>query len=204
LSLAFQRDPERARRMIELLQQEASRLAQLVRDLLDLARLEEEVTVERSRQRVDFAGMVREQCAQVAPLARSRGLPLACDCLLPAPVVAVPEDLRLIAANLLANAVRYNRDGGRIEVTVARRGGEVVLSVSDTGIGIAAADQDRIFERFYRVDKARSRAVGGTGLGLSIVRHAAERHGGRVSVHSILGEGSTFTVTLPVEGARRR
>jgi signal transduction histidine kinase len=203
LALAFRRDPERAWRMIERLQQEAARLAQLVRDLLDLARLEE-ASVERNRQRVDFAATVREQCAQIEPLARARGITVDGDCGLPAPVVAVPEDLRLIAANLLSNAVRYNRNGGRIDVHVARRGGEVVLTVSDTGIGIASADQDRIFERFYRVDRARSRALGGTGLGLSIVRHAAERHGGSVGVHAVLGEGSTFTVTLPVEGTRLR
>jgi signal transduction histidine kinase len=200
LALAFRRDPQRAGRMIERLQHEASRLAKLVRDLLDLARLEE-ATVERARRPVDLAEIVRDQCAHVEPLARVRRIAIRCDSAVHAPVVAVPEDLRLIAANLLENAVRYNRRGGRVDVSLLRRGGEVVLSVADTGIGIAAADQDRVFERFYRVDKARSRAVGGTGLGLSIVRHAAERHGGSVRVHSVLGEGSTFIVTLPVEGA---
>jgi signal transduction histidine kinase len=200
LALAFRRDPQRAGRMIERLQHEASRLAKLVRDLLDLARLEE-ATVERARRPVDLAEIVRDQCAHVEPLARVRRIAIRCDSAVHAPVVAVPEDLRLIAANLLENAVRYNRRGGRVDVSLLRRGGEVVLSVADTGIGIAAADQDRVFERFYRVDKARSRAVGGTGLGLSIVRHAAERHGGSVRVHSVLGEGSTFIVTLPVEGS---
>ncbi|MDP9405985.1 MAG: ATP-binding protein, partial [Actinomycetota bacterium] len=116
------------------------------------------------------------------------------------PVIAEAGDLRLIAANLLENAVRYNRPGGVVRASVRREAAEVVLEVVDDGIGIAEVDRDRVFERFYRVDKARSRAVGGTGLGLSIVRHAAERHGGAVTVRSVLGEGSTFRVVLPVEG----
>jgi signal transduction histidine kinase len=105
-------------------------------------------------------------------------------------------------SNLLENAVRYNRPGGEVVASVRREGSDVVLEVADTGLGIPDADRDRIFERFYRVDKARSRAAGGTGLGLSIVRHAVHRHGGDITVSSVLGEGSTFRVVLPVEGER--
>jgi two-component system sensor histidine kinase SenX3 len=99
--------------------------------------------------------------------------------------------------NLVDNAVKYTPPGGRVEVTGGFEGSKIVIQVSDTGIGIPQASLPRIFERFYRVDKARSKETGGTGLGLSIVRHIAENHGGRVTVESALGEGSTFTVYLP-------
>ena len=199
LALALRRDPERGHRMIERLQSEAARLAQLVRDLLDLARLEESLGG-RARQRVDLASVVVEQAERVDPLASERGIDVRVDAPAEAPLVAVPEDLRLIAANLIDNAVQHNRDGGEVRVRVQRRSGDVVLEVADDGVGIPEADQDRIFERFYRVDKGRSRAAGGTGLGLAIVRHAVQRQGGSVSVSSVLGEGSTFRVVLPVEG----
>jgi signal transduction histidine kinase len=198
LLLAIERDPERARRMIERLRGESIRLARLVRELLDLARLEE-ATTQRAR-RVELPPLVAAQIDRVAELAERRGVEFATDLDPAASVVAVPEDIRLIVGNLVENAVRYNRDNGRVHVRVRRLGGEVSLEVADTGIGIAEADRDRIFERFYRVDKARSRAVGGTGLGLSLVRHATERLGGSISLSSTLGEGSTFTVVLPVEG----
>lgn len=204
LALAIHRDPDRARTMIERLRGEASRLATLVRELLDLARLEEDAAAQAGRQRVDFADVVRAQAERVAALAAERDIVVQLAVPEPAPVVAFPGDLRLIAGNLLENAVRYNRPGGRVDVRLRRTAADVVLEVQDTGIGIAEADRDRIFERFYRVDKARSRAVGGTGLGLSIVRHAADRHGGEVTVTSVLGEGSSFRVVLPVEGARVR
>ena len=200
LGLAMRRDPERASTMLQRLQAEAARLAQLVRELLDLARLEE-VTREL-RQAVDVAAIVCAELDRLQPLAQDQGVALRAGDVEPASVVAVPEDVRLIAANLLENAVQYNRVGGTVRASVRRRDGSVELTVSDDGIGIAAADRDRVFERFYRVDKARSRAVGGTGLGLSLVRHAVERHGGTVTVDSVLGEGSTFRVVLPVAGAR--
>ena len=100
-------------------------------------------------------------------------------------------------SNLVENAVKYTPVGGRVEVTAESDESEVVVRVSDTGIGIPEKSLARIFERFYRVDKARSKETGGTGLGLSIVRHIAENHGGRVTVESVPGEGSTFTVRLP-------
>jgi two-component system, OmpR family, sensor histidine kinase SenX3 len=99
--------------------------------------------------------------------------------------------------NLVDNAVKYTPPGGRVEVTGGFEGSEIVIRVRDTGIGIPEGKLPRIFERFYRVDKARSKETGGTGLGLSIVKHTAENHGGRVIVESRLGEGSTFTVYLP-------
>jgi signal transduction histidine kinase len=107
------------------------------------------------------------------------------------------RELALMARNLVDNAIRYTRPGGSVDVRVTTADGEVVLTVADTGIGIPTRDLGRIFERFYRVDRARSRETGGTGLGLSIVRHVVENHGGRVGVRSELGSGSTFEVRLP-------
>jgi two-component system sensor histidine kinase SenX3 len=106
--------------------------------------------------------------------------------------------------NLVDNAIAYSPDATRVSVTVRRTGGLVELSVSDQGLGIAPADQERIFERFYRVDPARSRATGGTGLGLSIVKHVAANHGGEVTLWSVEGEGSTFTLRLPDSAQRQR
>jgi signal transduction histidine kinase len=100
-------------------------------------------------------------------------------------------------SNLVENAVKYTSSGGRVEVTGSSDENEVVVRVSDSGIGIPKEALSRIFERFYRVDKARSKETGGTGLGLSIVRHVAENHGGRVTVESALGEGTTLAVYLP-------
>jgi signal transduction histidine kinase len=203
LGLAIDRDPDRARKMIVRLQLEAERLANLVRELLDLARLEEGAGGQR-RHRVDVAQLVRVQSHRVGRIAAERQVTVHADCPEPAPVISLPEDIRLIVSNLLENAIQYNRPGGNVMATVRRSGSEVVLEVADTGLGIPDAERDRIFERFYRVDKARSRQAGGTGLGLSIVRNAVQRHGGELSVRSVLGEGSTFRVVLPVEGERMR
>ncbi|HWH31427.1 MAG TPA: ATP-binding protein [Egibacteraceae bacterium] len=196
LEMALSRDPATAAGMAQRLRAEAVRMGQLVRDLLDLARMEEQ-GAER-RERVELAGLVAGEVARVATDARALQVEVSADVGDAVSVVAVPEDVRLIVANLLENAVRYNRPGGRVLVRAARAGADVVIEVVDTGIGLAEADRVRVFERFYRVDRARSRDAGGTGLGLALVRHAAERHGGEVSVDSVLGEGSTFRVILPV------
>jgi len=108
------------------------------------------------------------------------------------------DALERLLLNLLDNAVKYNRPGGAVAVRTVRRGGEALLEVRDTGIGIPADSLPRIFERFYRVEKGRSREEGGTGLGLAIVKHVAQQHGGRVEVESALGEGSLFRVILPL------
>ena len=200
LNLALRHDPNRARRMVARIEHEAARLARLVRDLLDLARLEE-LDSAQQRRRVNMADVVRTQLNRMAPLAAERGISIEADLPDSSVIFAVPEDIRSIVANLLENAVRYNRDGGTVTVCLARENGRVSLEVADTGEGIPDQDRDRVFERFYRVDKARSRAAGGTGLGLALVRHATERHGGTVTLHSKVGEGSTFRVELPVAAA---
>jgi signal transduction histidine kinase len=197
IAIAVDRDPARARLLIDRLQGEAQRLARMVRDLLDLARLEETGTTRR--QRVDVARVVRDEIDRYRELAEERGVTVDTATLRSGVVVARPEDLRLIVGNLLENALRYNRDGGGVQIGTTTEDATVVLEVSDTGIGIPEADRDRVFERFYRVDKARSRAAGGTGLGLSLVRNAVLRSGGSVRLDSILGEGTRLRVELPVD-----
>ncbi len=197
LAVTVRDDPERTARLVSRLGVEAERLARLLHDLLDLRRLEERGPLERSP--VDLAEVVRATIAELVPKAEGMGVSLELDAPDHAVVAGVPGDLDVIAKNLISNAVQYNRAGGQVRVSLTPRDGRQVLEVTDTGIGIPRQDLQRIFERFYRVDTARSRETGGTGLGLSIVRHAVERHGGSIRVDSLLGEGSTFTVTLPVE-----
>ena len=202
LSLALRHDPARATRMVGRIEQEAARLAQLVRDLLDLARLEEPDSALRRRP-VDVTDLVRRQVERLQPLADERQITIKTDLAGPGVVVAVPEDIRSIITNLLENAVRYNRHGGTVDVSLARADGRVALEVTDSGEGIPEPERERIFERFYRVDKGRSRAEGGTGLGLALVRHATERHGGTITVRSEVGVGSTFRVELPIAGQQQ-
>ncbi len=196
LEVTLRSDPARAASLAKRLTGEAERLARLVTDLLDLRRLEERGPLERVP--VDLAELVRRAVAEALPRAEARGIAIEVDVPDAARVAGVPADLEAVVANLVSNAVKYNRDGGTLDVRIVPQGGTQVLTVRDTGIGIPQQDLGRVFERFYRVDTARSRETGGTGLGLSIVRHAVERHGGSVRVESLLGEGTTFTVVLPI------
>lgn len=113
-------------------------------------------------------------------------------------VTGIERDLAVLARNLIDNAVRFSPEGEVVKVSLAAENGEAVIRVADRGPGIPVRDQERIFERFYRIDPARSRATGGTGLGLAIVKHVVERHDGSVTVRSVLGEGATFEVRLPM------
>ena len=115
----------------------------------------------------------------------------------PAVITGIPQLLQSIVYNLCDNAVKYNRQHGSVAVTVKDRADSVVLSVADTGIGIPPEHQERIFERFYRVDKSRSKELGGTGLGLSIVKHAARLHGANIELQSVVDGGTTITVSFP-------
>jgi signal transduction histidine kinase len=199
LALALRHDPGRATRMVTRIEQEASRLARLVRDLLDLARLEE-ADDQRDQRPVDLVQVIDAQLDRLHNVAAQHRISMTTDMPDRTIIVAAPEDVRSIVANLLENAVRYNTDGGAVEVRLSRSDGHITLEVHDTGEGIPPQERQRIFERFYRIDKARSRAAGGTGLGLSLVRHATQRLGGTITVHSELGVGSTFRVHLPVAG----
>ena len=199
LEVTLRDDPSRAAGLAKRLTGESERLARLVTDLLDLRRLEERGPLERVP--VDLAEVVRRAVAEALPRAETRGITVDVDVPDAARVAGVPADLEAAVGNLVSNAVKYNRDGGSLTVRLVPDAGTQVLTVRDTGIGIPQQDLGRVFERFYRVDTARSRATGGTGLGLSIVRHAVERHGGSVRVESLLGEGTTFTVVLPIAAA---
>lgn len=190
---AVREDPRAARRFAERLLQDAVRLSRVVSDLLDLSRLETE-RLALEPVRLDL--LAREEADRVAGSAREAGIELDVE----AEEVVVrgsSRDLSLLLRNLLDNAVRHTPAGGRVRVGVGRSDAEAVVTVADTGIGIPSRDLPRIFERFYRVDRARSRETGGTGLGLSIARHVVEQHGGRIEVESELGAGSTFRVRLP-------
>ena len=192
-------DPEGARFFAEQLRSETERLAKLITDLLDLARLESEEGVQNPRP-VDVRSILMVVLARLRPTARQKNISLSWKRSGKAATYIVRGDetqLTSMFSNLVENAVKYTARGGRVEVTGSSDEDEVVVRVSDTGIGIPEKYLERIFERFYRVDKARSKETGGTGLGLSIVRHVAENHGGRVTVKSVLSEGSTFTVYLP-------
>ncbi len=187
-------DPDRIPGLVERLESESQRLIRLVHDLLDLRRLEEAMEV--SRAVVDVVAVVEQVVADTAEWARDRAVTVAVDAPDEAWVLVDAEDLNLVVRNLVSNALQYNRPGGSVAITI-HVDRHVVVQVADTGIGIPKADLDRIFERFYRVDVARSRATGGTGLGLSMVRHAVNRNGGSIEVDSLLGTGSAFRVRLP-------
>jgi signal transduction histidine kinase len=192
-------DPEGARFFAEQLRDETERLAKLITDLLDLARLESEEGIQNP-QPVDLRSILMVVLARHRPTARRKNITLSWKRSGRAATYTVRGDetqLTSMFSNLVENAVKYTPVGGRVEVTANSDESEVVVRVSDTGIGIPEKSLVRIFERFYRVDKARSKETGGTGLGLSIVRHIAENHGGRVTVESSPGEGSAFTVRLP-------
>ncbi len=192
-------DPDATDRFLAFLEQEANRLSRLVRDLLELSRLEGE-TLEPAPVVLDR--VVTTEAERLRRRAEAAGLSFVVDHLDPAEVLGSQPDLALLVHNLVDNAIRYTPGGGQVRVSLMTRDGSASIEVDDTGIGIPSSSLDRVFERFYRVDAARSRETGGTGLGLSIVRHVAESHGGQVRVESVLGAGSTFIVRLPLAPAR--
>jgi two-component system sensor histidine kinase SenX3 len=197
LRAAVADDPAVVSRFVERLEAEAERLAALVTDLLELSRLEVGTAV-RTDVRLDL--VVKSAAERILGRAERAGLQLHVAANAPLLVLGAEADLAHLVHNLLDNAVRYTPDGGTIAISLRDRRDAIELIVRDTGIGIPSADLDRIFQRFYRVDVARSRETGGTGLGLSIVRNIAEAHGGSVQVASAVGEGSAFTVCLPLAG----
>jgi len=186
------------RRFLEIIRDHAVRLGRLTDDLLKLARIEAG-KLELEFQPVALADIM-ESCATTTLLkASQRNLSL--DVSFPPELPPVRGDaslLREVLQNLLDNAVQYTQPGGKISISAATHNSEAVVTVADTGIGIPLADKERIFERFYRVDAARSREVGGTGLGLSIAKHIVEAHGGRIWVDSSVGQGSQFHFSVPL------
>jgi len=197
LQTALPDDPEAGQRFAERIGREAERLEALVRDLLDLSRVERGTL---DVEPVDLVGMVKEVVGGYADLAEERRIRLDTEL---RPGISLRGDraqLGLLLSNLIDNALRYTPAGGTVCVRLDPAESRAVLQVADSGEGIPAGELPRVFERFYRVDKARARRTGGTGLGLAIVRHVAEAHGGTVRVDSELARGTTFTVTLPLAG----
>jgi two-component system phosphate regulon sensor histidine kinase PhoR len=192
---AVQDDPQAADRFSKQLVKEAVRLGRLIGDLLDLSRLEESSKVSNERIDISLVGRREAELAKESAAAKDIELNMSI-----APSVVVfgdDQQLSLMLRNLLDNAIRYTPEEGHVALDIRSEGDEAVVRVIDTGIGIPMAAQGRVFERFYRVDKARSRDRGGTGLGLAIVKHAVELHGGTIGLESELEQGSTFTVRLP-------
>ncbi len=191
---AAQGDPAAVRRFAAQLDRDAQRLSRIVADLLDLSRLETGSELDRN---IDLDAIVSDETGRFEAAARESGLTLVVDAGRCEVVRGSERDLSLLVRNLVDNAIRYTRPGGTIRIGLSSDDDTVRLTVADTGLGIPTKDLPRVFERFYRVDRARSRETGGTGLGLAIVKHVAENHGGSVDVTSELGRGSTFVVSLP-------
>jgi two-component system, OmpR family, sensor histidine kinase SenX3 len=199
-TLTDESEPEVLKRLAGRIQEEAMRVNRLIDDLLELSRIEAEEF--GAREPVPIELILREAIDRTRPAADSRHIDIKVDDA--AEGAAVFGDRRQLVsavANLIDNALKYSDPGSQVEIRTREGEASVEIEVEDHGIGIPARDLDRIFERFYRVDRARSRATGGTGLGLAIVRHVANNHDGRVRVQSREGDGSTFTFVLPT-GAR--
>lgn len=192
-------NPETVAEFADIIRRETDRLCALVNDLLELSKLESG-KVQMVRRQVDLKDLARDAARRFETRAEKAGVAL--QLVLPEGAVQVPGDpdrLDLVLNNLLDNAIKFTPRGGRIELGVTEREMYSIMWVADTGIGIPREDQSRVFERFYRVDKARSRKLGGTGLGLSIVKHIVEAHRGKVTVSSEPAKGSRFEVVLPRE-----
>jgi two-component system phosphate regulon sensor histidine kinase PhoR len=190
--------PETLRDFLAKVLAQAMRLSEIVSDLLTLARAESRSSA-AVLESIDVCDTVRTSLAANAPGAAARQI--AIDTVIaprPVQIRAEAELLRQVVDNLLTNAIRYTPIGGQVTVRVYANGPSAVLEVEDTGIGIPAEMQARIFERFFRIDRARSRELGGTGLGLAIVRHVVEAHGGTIAVESEPGRGALFRVALPL------
>jgi two-component system phosphate regulon sensor histidine kinase PhoR len=184
---------------VEIIGKQASRLHAIVEDLLALSRVEQEAKREEIvLQELPVAEILQAAIQICSPRIEEENMAISLAC---APTITArmnPALLEQAVVNLLDNAVKYSGKGSTIKVEAEKQQGEVLIRVSDNGVGIALQDISRIFERFYRVDKARSAKLGGTGLGLSIVKHIVQAHHGHVSVESSPGKGSTFTLHLPV------
>jgi two-component system phosphate regulon sensor histidine kinase PhoR len=193
------KDDEVAReKFLEIMATETARMRRLIHDLMSLTRIEMNEHVP-PQGRIDLEGVVRQAVAALIPLAAQDDITVTVEA--PAgmpPVLGEHDELMQLFQNLIHNAIKYGREGGRVRVTLGVQDGQAFGAVRDEGEGIAPNAIPRLTERFYRVDVKRSRERGGTGLGLAIVKHIVNRHQGRLSIESKLGEGSVFTVFLPL------
>ena len=189
-------DPAAVRRFSDRITAECERLTRLIADLIDLSRLQSDDPLRDARE-VAIDDLVVEAVDTVRTAASGQQISVVVGGAKGLSVYGVEDQLVTALRNLLANAIAYSQPKTQVAVGVAATDGTVSITVKDQGIGIARGEIDRIFERFYRVDPARSRVTGGTGLGLSLVKHICQNHGGEVTVWSVPGEGSTFTLRLP-------
>jgi signal transduction histidine kinase len=194
LQIAVERRDDSSLGFAQQIERSARQLDRLVGDLLDLSRLERE---QPELEPLSLDLLVREEMERLRLVADEKAIEITLE-LVPTQIAGSRRDIAIAVRNLLDNAVRYTGTGGSVGAVLDTAGQEVILRISDTGDGIPTRDLARVFERFYRVDAARSRSTGGTGLGLAIVKHVVESHGGSVGVESELGRGSVFTVRLPV------
>ena len=194
--LASADDPDNVRRFAEKMVAESHRLANMVGELIELSRLQ---GAERlpDLEAVDVDTVVAEALSRYKVAADNADIAVTTDAPTGYKVLGDQPLLVTAMANLVSNAIAYSPNGSPVSISRRRRGDNIEIAVTDRGIGIAAADQERVFERFFRVDKARSRATGGTGLGLAIVKHVAANHNGSIRLWSQPGTGSTFTLSIP-------
>ena len=192
-------DPETARRFVHIIAGQADRLNSIIEDLLALSTLEQSTDSPLLQlEEADLCDVVSVALEVCGPKAEAKQIALHESCSGRLVTRVSPPLLEQAVVNLVDNAVKYSSEGSTVDILVEESGDEVVVSVRDQGPGVAREHLPRLFERFYRVDKARSRDMGGTGLGLAIVKHIAQIHGGRVSVESTVGQGSTFRIHLPL------
>lgn len=189
--------PDEVVRFATRMQNEAKRLTELVQEIIDLSRLQSSDPLQKALE-VEVSDVVREAVDQAQFSSEQRGISLEIGDIEDATIIGDRDQLITAVHNLVENAVNYSPERTKVSIVTKRVGDIIEISVTDQGIGIADSELNRIFERFYRVDPARSRLTGGTGLGLSIVKHVALNHGGDVKVWSKEGVGSTFTLQLPV------
>jgi two-component system, OmpR family, sensor histidine kinase SenX3 len=190
-------DPEVVQRFSDRMRVEASRLSRLVKEIIELSRLQGDDPLENPGP-VDINGVIETAVDRCRIDAEDRDIKIVVKTEPELEVMGSEDQLAMAIGNLVENAINYSPDGTRVAVAAHPIGDLVEITVSDQGVGIPSSDLERVFERFYRVDRARSRETGGTGLGLSIVKHIASIHGGDVRVWSVEGQGSTFTVRLPL------
>jgi two-component system sensor histidine kinase SenX3 len=190
-------DPEAITRFATRMQSEASRLTELVQEIINLSRLQDDDPLKRAQQ-FSISESIKEAMDQSRLNAEARRVEIIYNNDVNSLVTGDRDQVTMAIHNLIENAINYSPDATRVAIAVNEVDGLCEISISDQGIGIPEKDLERIFERFYRVDAARSRITGGTGLGLSIVKHVVTNHGGDISVWSVEGAGSTFTIRLPL------
>jgi len=189
-------DEENNRRFLSVIRRNAERMHRLIDDILELSSIESG-KIEVQTTEISLAPLVKDVFTNLSKKARERGVKLINEVSADAQIFADHVRLEQMLTNLIDNAVKFNREEGIVTVSMSQNGGKDLILVADTGEGISSDHMQRIFERFYRTDRARSQEIGGIGLGLAIVKHLARLHGGEISVSSNLGKGTVFTIELP-------